>query len=291
VLSGGGGPQERDEALAGHLPFLVLSDHLTRAGYAVLRHDDRGFGQSTGDYTSATMVDFAQDAAGAFRWIAKHPKVDASQLGFIGHSEGGYIAAEAAKSVPAAFMVFLAGPAEPLLPDVSARQLMDIKRLEGRPEEWVSQIPSQINKLRDILDSGQPLETMRARVATFMTADGWSKQEVEGALQVWVTPWGIGYATHDPAPAFRSFDGPVLALFGGTDLQVSATANAPLMRHYLNHDHSEVVVFDGTNHVFQPSTPGRLEAYFTSRTTMALGVMIQLTEQLDAVSGRPNCSK
>lgn len=46
VLISGSGPQNRDEALMGHRPFLVLADHLTRQGVAVLRLDDRGVGES-----------------------------------------------------------------------------------------------------------------------------------------------------------------------------------------------------------------------------------------------------
>ena len=50
VLITGSGPQDRDEAVMGHRPFLVLADHLTRQGIAVLRCDDRGFGKSTGSF-------------------------------------------------------------------------------------------------------------------------------------------------------------------------------------------------------------------------------------------------
>jgi hypothetical protein len=35
VLLSGSGPQNRNEELAGHKPFLVIADHLTRNGYAV----------------------------------------------------------------------------------------------------------------------------------------------------------------------------------------------------------------------------------------------------------------
>lgn len=119
VLITGSGPQDRNESVAGHKPFLVLSDHLTRSGYAVLRYDDRGVGQSSGDYSVATAKDFAADAAAVFSWLQRHPKINPSRIGFIGHSEGGYIAPLAANSAhDVAFMVFLAGPAKPLLPDV-----------------------------------------------------------------------------------------------------------------------------------------------------------------------------
>src|SRR5216684_255555 len=36
VLLSGSGPHDRDESIAGHRPFLVLADHLTRKGIAVL---------------------------------------------------------------------------------------------------------------------------------------------------------------------------------------------------------------------------------------------------------------
>ena len=62
LLLTGSGPQDRDEALLGHRPFLVLADRLTRAGLAVLRCDDRGVGGSTGSFAGATTLDFATDA-------------------------------------------------------------------------------------------------------------------------------------------------------------------------------------------------------------------------------------
>ena len=53
VLITGSGPQDRDESLIGHKPFLILSDYLTRHGIAVLRADDRGTGKSTGSLQPA----------------------------------------------------------------------------------------------------------------------------------------------------------------------------------------------------------------------------------------------
>jgi hypothetical protein len=57
LLLPGSGPQDRDEAIMGHRPFLVLSDCLTRLGSAVLRVDDRGMGKSSGDFSKATYED------------------------------------------------------------------------------------------------------------------------------------------------------------------------------------------------------------------------------------------
>ena len=61
VLISGSGPQNRDEELLGHKPFLVLADYLTRNGIGVLRFDDRGTAKSEGDFKSATTEDFSRD--------------------------------------------------------------------------------------------------------------------------------------------------------------------------------------------------------------------------------------
>ncbi len=65
ILVTGSGPQNRDEELLGHKPFLVLADYLTRNGIAVLRCDDRGVAKSGGDFKTATTLDFANDVESA----------------------------------------------------------------------------------------------------------------------------------------------------------------------------------------------------------------------------------
>ena len=66
ILISGSGPQDRDESLLGHKPFLVISDYLTRNGIAVLRFDERGVAESEGDFLNATSEDFAADVQAGF---------------------------------------------------------------------------------------------------------------------------------------------------------------------------------------------------------------------------------
>src|SRR5256885_2619777 len=67
LLVAGAGPQNRDEFLAGHRPFLVLADALVREGIAGLRYDKRGIGESTGGFSTATTGEFSADAEAALR--------------------------------------------------------------------------------------------------------------------------------------------------------------------------------------------------------------------------------
>ena len=58
-----------------HKPFLVLADYLTRQGIGVLRFDDRGVGQSTGNFGTATTLDFAGDVEAAVNFLKNDRKI------------------------------------------------------------------------------------------------------------------------------------------------------------------------------------------------------------------------
>ncbi len=110
LLLTGSGPQDRDETLMGHRPFLVLSDYLTRRGIAVLRADDRGIGKSTGDFAAATTADFATDAEAGIAYLKTRPEINTKMIGLVGHSEGAVIAPMvAARNHDVAFIVMMAG--------------------------------------------------------------------------------------------------------------------------------------------------------------------------------------
>jgi len=81
LLIAGSGPQDRDESLANHRPFLLISDALTRKGIAVLRYDKRGVGKSTGNPDTATTMDLAADAQAALAFLKSRKEIDGSKIG------------------------------------------------------------------------------------------------------------------------------------------------------------------------------------------------------------------
>jgi alpha-beta hydrolase superfamily lysophospholipase len=111
ILISGYGPQNRDAEWFGHKPFLIIADHLTRQGIAVLRFDDRGFGKSSGNYHASTSQDFSTDVESAMKFLMRREDIDLNHIGLIGHSDGAMIAAMvAARSETVSFIVMLAGP-------------------------------------------------------------------------------------------------------------------------------------------------------------------------------------
>ncbi len=113
LLLTGSGAQDRDGTGDGHKPFLLLADTLTRAGYAVLRVDDRGVGGSGGDLAATTYDDLTGDALAGVEYLKGRADIDPARIGLFGHSEGGYLAPLAAqRSGTVAFVIMMAGPAE-----------------------------------------------------------------------------------------------------------------------------------------------------------------------------------
>jgi len=137
LLITGSGPQDRDENIFGHKPFLVIADFLTRRGIAVLRVDDRGVGASTGDLTKATEDDLTDDALAGVAFLRGRADIQPARIGLIGHSEGADVAARsAARSTDVAFIVMLAGtgiPGEELL----VSQGEAIMRASGASDEQI----------------------------------------------------------------------------------------------------------------------------------------------------------
>ena len=99
LLITGSGPQDRNETVAGHRPFLVLADHLTRNGIAVLRVDDRGVGGTDIGSLSATSENYAGDVLAGVGFLKQRKEIDRKMIGLIGHSEGGMIAPMAAARI------------------------------------------------------------------------------------------------------------------------------------------------------------------------------------------------
>ncbi|MHB9029569.1 MAG: alpha/beta hydrolase family protein, partial [Candidatus Latescibacterota bacterium] len=79
LLVAGSGPSDRDETILMHNPFLVLADHLTRQGIAVLRVDKRGIGKTTGAFRGSGITDFASDALAGVEYLKSRPEIDSKR--------------------------------------------------------------------------------------------------------------------------------------------------------------------------------------------------------------------
>ena len=138
ILISGSGAQNRNEEVLDHRPFLVLSDFLTRNGIAVIRYDDRGTAESTGNFAGSTTYDFADDVESIVNYIHTRNELKNMKIGLAGHSEGGMIAPiVASRRNDIDFLVLLAAPAVPIT-KLYHKQLHDLMAVANTPEEILS---------------------------------------------------------------------------------------------------------------------------------------------------------
>jgi pimeloyl-ACP methyl ester carboxylesterase len=285
VLISGSGPQDRDETIFAHKPFLVLADHLTRRGIAVLRYDDRGVGGSTGDFSSATTADFASDARAAIRYLRTRSDIDPDRIGLLGHSEGGIVAPIAANGPePVAFVVLLAAPGIPL-DELLPIQAERIARASGVDDATAARIRAGNQRLFAILrETSDPTAAAeRLRVALRAMLDslppaqraligGGEDAVVAQQVAMLTTPWMRFLVGYDPTRDLRRLKVPVLALNGGLDLQVPPDVNLPPIQRALQEAGNpdvEVHELPGLNHLFQPARTGAPAEYGAIETTIA----------------------
>jgi fermentation-respiration switch protein FrsA (DUF1100 family) len=287
VLVSGSGPQDRDETIAGHKPLLVLADHLTRNGIAVLRYDDRGFARSTGRFQSATTPDFADDAQAGLALLRSRPEVDGRRAGLVGHSEGALVAAlVASRTADAGFVVLLAGNGvngEAILYEQGAQ----VARAAGVPAELAARqkavqqaVFAVLKQESDPAAARRKLEEVLTPASALLPAEQRAaavQAQIDGAL----SPWLRAFLTYDPLPPLRALKCPVLALFGEKDLQVPPAQNAGPVEAALeeggNPDHS-VRVLPGLNHLFQTATTGLPTEYGAIDETMAPAALSAISD-------------
>jgi fermentation-respiration switch protein FrsA (DUF1100 family) len=274
VMIAGSGPQNRDETVNGHRLFLVIADRLTRDGIAVLRYDKRGVGASKGDYATATQVDFAADAEGAFRWLSSQPGIAAAKVGLIGHSEGAEIAPTVANRVRTVdFVVLLSAPALPGVETIVAQQRA-IALAMGTP---VAKADADSRRERKVLDAVRAAPTaQRARTESeaILVASGMPPTQAAAQAAELSSPWFRAFLDDDPAPALRRLRTPVLVVDGSKDLQVIPSMNLPIIRAALRSNaHATIVELPGLNHLLQPATTGAPSEYGAITTTISPAVL------------------
>jgi uncharacterized protein len=284
VLITGSGAQNRNEELLGHKPFLILADHLTRAGIAVLRSDDRGVGGSTGSVSDATTEDFAGDALAGVHFLQAHKGIAKDRVGLLGHSEGGLIAPLAAsRSTDVAFIILLAGPGLPGSEIIPA-QVERIDRAEGATAEDAHKQAELTREALTIAHGEDDKTVLREKLKKFFAdhpdaLDTKALESIGGIekfldLQVMTltSRWFRFFYDFDPRPVLRKVHVPVLALNGELDTQVPADQNLAAIEQALREAKDPDVTvrkMPGLNHLFQTAKTGSPSEYATIEETMS----------------------
>jgi len=298
VLITGSGPQNRDEELMGHKPFLVLTDYLTRNGIGVLRFDDRGTFASKGNFAKATTNDFATDVKSAVNYLKKRKEIDPKHIGLIGHSEGGIIAPIVAVNCKDVhFIVLMAGTAIPGS-ELLLLQQEAIGRASGMKEEELkvtADINSQIYKMvNEIQNTG----TLKSQITKYLLTKSKELPDlkipegktindfIDMQLAQLMSPWMLNFIRYNPASMLAKVKCPVLAINGDKDLQVNSKINLPAIENALKKGGNKNVTvkeLPGLNHLFQECKTGSPNEYAEIEQTMSPVALETMTNWIKSV--------
>lgn len=211
----GGGDLDRSKTK----PFRVITDYLARNGIASLHYDKRGCGLSTGDFASATISDFADDAACGLDFLKAIG--DFSQTGIIGHSEGGSVAYILGSRGLADFIVTMAGPAM-RMDEILSYQINAMMQASG-------------------VSSNPAISVVEARLMLLQQDD---------------SPYNRDIIDFNPATYVKQVKCPVFALICDKDLNVDPKATIESLNKNLSQNaKNQVKVYENLNHIFQHCDP------------------------------------
>jgi pimeloyl-ACP methyl ester carboxylesterase len=249
ILIAGSGPTDRDETVAGIPVFGHLARDLVAGGFAVVRYDKRGVGQSGGRSEFATLGDYAEDVVAAVKFLEKRKDIDPKRIALVGHSEGAAVALLAARRAGNVSAVALIAGIGTTGAQLNLEQQQDAFRAAKTPEaERVAKV-----------------ELQKKVQAAVLTGKGWEDVPADIRKQA-ESPWFASFLAFDPAPVIARLDQPLFVIQGALDMQVPphhAEKLGALANARKKAPKTEVVVLPGINHLLVPARTGDLAEYGT----------------------------
>lgn len=309
ILITGSGAQNRDEELMGHKPFKVIAEYLSARGYAVLRCDDRGVGESTGDMAHATTLDFAQDVEYQLDYLLMKPELfDPQRLFLFGHSEGAVVAAIVAARRKEVAGVAMLGGAGADGKTILLQQNEVLFRLRGVADSLIERRLACMRDLFAVSDTlflGKDADTVKTINLAFrplfkkysagLTKEqkqqcGLTNTECYGWAVSMATPWMRTFLTLNPADYIAKMRCPLLAIGGEKDCQVLAEANLSAIKRVckINRVKCSIVQLKDINHLGQVCQTGAVEEYATLGQAPDNRVLESLANWLDSLNNQPH---
>lgn len=270
----GSGPQDRDETIAEHKPFLVIADRLTRAGFVVLRYDDRGIASSTGDFGAASSADFAEDTLAAVDFLASRRDIDTDRITLLGHSEGGLIAPLAASQSEDISALILLAPPITTMAEIARVQTRLQGVSNGLSEAAIQAELNEVSQMTEVMQSAANFTEARVLAREMIDAAEIGEARREQALRNLdrrINAWSHFIFNYDPAVTLREIHVPILALFAEKDVSVEPVSNLALFKQVeaqMGTDNWLAREFSGLNHLFQTADTGAQSEYRDIEETM-----------------------
>ncbi len=288
ILLSVAGPNDRNQAFAGHVGFHVLADHLTRGGIAVARFDDRGIGASTGDYFASSWDDLSTDALAVGASLQAESKISSDAIGFLGMSQGGAVGALATlanKNV--SFLILVSAPG---LPGEEAlkQQLETTLSLSSISGPRAENYRNLFAEFIDIVKSDPSDPSTRERMVEFLEGPGralvppyqFVPKDLEGRVDMFLSPWYRSNVLFDPAATYGSLNVPILVLGGSKDVVAPPKYHLANIEKILSDNFMSnvtAVTLPGANHLMQEAETGLPTEYASLENSFSPAALNEIT--------------
>jgi pimeloyl-ACP methyl ester carboxylesterase len=282
------GPNDRDQTVAGHKPFAIWADELTRRGFATLRFDKRGVGASGGDFAAATTRDAVDDLGHAVAWLREHPEIDPTRIGLMGHSEGGHISADTAAADPAIAFCVMMTPTSAADEEIIETELFRAARAVGG-EPIDRDLTLDLARIEREADStAGAVAGVRAYMTAEAEAGRFPVDRVDLRAALAASPWRRNWIAYDHIAGLCALTCPVLVVFAEQDLQTTPLWHAPRIEAALaGRPGARTVTLPGLNHFLQRAVTGAPSEYADIEETVAPEALATVCDWVAQTTGGP----
>jgi uncharacterized protein len=229
ILIHGNDPETREMGFI--IPFFVCN------GVNVISYDQRGIGESVGDWLLNGPGERADDVVAIFDAILSNPRVDARRIGVWGFSNGGWTAPVVAVRRSVAFMILRSAPTESLAQNIDYEVEQSMRRHDVQGAS--AQAITLWHSFEHALDGKVAWSDVK-RLYDLDSAQSWFRYSLMPDLNISIPPppskiEGLRrFVTFDPTDTLlRVSSTPTLALYGALDRNVDAADSAAHLREFL----------------------------------------------------------
>lgn len=229
ILVHGNDPETREMGFI--IPFFVCN------GVNVVSYDQRGVGESAGDWFLNGPGQRADDVEAIYDVVRSDAHVDAQRIGIWGFSNGGWTAPLVSIHRPVAFMILKSAPTESLAQNIDYEVEQTMRRHNA--EDASPQAIALWHAFESSLD-GSVSWSYTKRLYDVDAKQPWFQYSLMPDLGISIPPPPSKIAglrrlvTFDPTQTLLSVSStPTLALYGALDRNVDAADSAAHLRDYL----------------------------------------------------------
>jgi uncharacterized protein len=313
ILFTGSGAQDRDESIGNHKPFAVIADYLTKAGYTVLRVDDRGAGftKASPDKLKYTTENLIEDGNAYFKFLASQPMVNTNKIYLIGHSEGGSIATGVARKNPSVAGIIGLAPMLATWSETNTYQNYWALKNGGVDsliiENYIVLHKLLLSKLcneREIPNDSLSESIIRFCYNEWKNNSSYGTNKIKKKVisyfektykdkfltvlntqytDLFTNPWMFNMFKVIPSTELVHLRIPILVLQGKLDQQISYTQSEAVVKMLQTVDRNiQIELFENHNHLLQHCKTGNVNEYFDNQESFSPEVLEAIRNWLKA---------